>query len=139
MPVYSKNSKQKLLSCHPELQRLFFAVIEYYDCMILIGHRKKKEQDEAFRSNKSKFVFPDSNHNSMPSKAVDAIPWFRSEPHIRWDDIKKFYQFGGFVQGVSKVLGINIRWGGNWDMDDELHDQKFFDLVHFEVIEKHGN
>jgi len=139
MPFFSKNSEQKLLSCSDELKNLFFAVIKHYDCMILIGHRNKEEQNEAFRSKKSKLRYPNSKHNYIPSKAVDVIPWFKSEPHIRWDDIKKFYEFGGFVQGMAKALGLKIRWGGNWDMDDELHDQSFFDLVHFEVIENHGN
>lgn len=138
MPFFSKDSEQKLLSCHAELQRLFFAVIEHYDCMILVGHRNKERQNEAFRSKKSKLRYPNSKHNYIPSKATDAIPWFKSEPHIRWHDIKKFYEFGGFVQGIAKSLEIEIRWGGNWDLDDELHDQSFNDLVHFEVI-KNGN
>ena len=139
MPVFSKSSEQKLLTCRHELKDLFSAVIIHYDCKILIGHRNKKKQNEAFKSNNSKLVYPNSKHNCIPSKAVDAIPWFKSEPHIRWEDIKKFYQFGGFVQGMAKSLNLKIRWGGNWDMDDELHDQSFFDLVHFEVIENHGN
>lgn len=139
MPVFSKSSKKKLLTCRSELQALFFAVIEHYDCKILIGYRSEEEQNEAFKSKKSKLRYPNSKHNYIPSKAADAIPWFISEPHIRWDDIKKFYQFGGFVQGMAKALNLKIRWGGNWDMDDELHDQSFFDLVHFEVIEIHGN
>lgn len=137
-PIFSKTSEQRLLTCGPHLQTLFHAIIEYYDCMILIGYRNEKEQNDAFKSKKSKLRYPKSKHNFIPSRAVDAIPWFKNEPHIRWHDIKKFYEFGGFVQAMAKTLDIEIRWGGNWDMDDELHDQGFNDLVHFEVI-KNGN
>ena len=138
MPYLSANSKEKLLTCHGDLKLLFSEVIKFYDCKILIGHRGKGEQGEAFDSGKSKLNYPRSKHNKIPSEAVDVIPYFSKIPHIRWEDIKKFYEFGGFVQGIAKMLKIDIRWGGNWDMNDELHDQSFYDLVHFEVI-KNGN
>jgi len=138
MPYFSTNSKEKLLTCHRDLKLLFMEVIKFYDCKILMGHRIEEEQERAFESKKSKLHYPHSKHNFIPSRAVDAIPYFSKIPHIRWDDLKKFYEFGGFVQAIAKTLGIDIRWGGNWDMDDELNDQSFNDLVHFEVI-KNGN
>ncbi|MBA7607304.1 hypothetical protein ES703_14463 [subsurface metagenome] len=137
MPFFSRISKQRLSSCHPSLCSLFEEVIKYYDCLILVGHRNEKEQNEAYASKHSKLKYPESKHNKIPSLASDVIPWFENEPHIRWHDIKKFYEFGGFVQAIAKTLDIEIRWGGNWDMNDELHDQSFNDLVHFEV--KNGN
>jgi peptidoglycan L-alanyl-D-glutamate endopeptidase CwlK len=36
--------------------------------------------------------------------------------------------------GIAAKMGIKIRWGGDWDRDEELHDQTFFDLPHFELI-----
>jgi len=67
--------------------------------------------------------------------ATDAAPWFQEEPNIRWYDTKSFYHFAGFVLGIAAVMGIELRWGGDWDMDDDLHDQTFNDLVHFELKE----
>lgn len=133
MPSYSESSKTKLSQCHPDLQRLFNKVIENYDCSILVGQRNEEAQTKAFENDYSKKEWPTSFHNRKPSLAVDAAPWFKKEPHIRWNDTLKMYEFAGFVQATAKNLGIDIRWGGNWDMDDELHDQKFNDLAHFEL------
>jgi len=133
MPFYSKTSQDRLAQCHPDLQILFNAVIEHYDCMILVGQRNEEEQTKAFDGGYSKIEWPNGKHNRKPSLAVDAAPWFKKEPHIRWNDTMKMYEFAGFVQATAKNLGIDIRWGGNWDMDDELHDQKFNDLAHFEL------
>jgi len=30
-------------------------------------------------------------------------------------------------------MGLKIRWGGDWDMDTQTKDNKFDDLVHFEL------
>jgi len=30
-------------------------------------------------------------------------------------------------------MGIRLRWGGDWDGDTELDDNKFDDLPHFEL------
>ncbi|GAH70097.1 unnamed protein product [marine sediment metagenome] len=133
MPLYSETSKRRLYECHVDLQKIFFEVIKYYDCMILVGERNEEEQRIAFENDYSKKKYPESKHNIKPSLATDAVPWFKDVPHIRWDDMKKFYEFGGFVQAIAKTLGIEIIWGGNWDRDQELDDQKFYDLAHFEL------
>ena len=138
MPRFGTRSKQELATCHPLLQQLFNEVIKYYNCSILKGRRGKEEQNHLFASGRSKLRYPNSKHNAEegePSRATDVVPWFRNPPHIRWSDRNKFYEFGGFVQGIAQKMGIPIRWGGNWDMDDELDDQNFFDLPHFEIKE----
>lgn len=135
MPAFGKISKERLSTCHPDLQRLFEEVVKNYDCTILQGHRTKEEQDEYFRTGRSKVQYPNSKHNKMPSMAVDVAPYFKEQPHVRWENKEKFYHFAGYVQGVADQLGIKIRWGGNWDMDDELLDQTFFDLPHFELVD----
>jgi peptidoglycan L-alanyl-D-glutamate endopeptidase CwlK len=135
MSKFGKTSAARLATCHPKLQELFNEVVKNYDCSILQGERTKEEQDEYFRTGRSKVQYPNSKHNSSPSMAADVAPYFKESPHIRWEDKSKFYHFGGYVLGVADQLGIKIRWGGNWDMDDELHDQTFMDLPHFELVE----
>ena len=76
---------------------------------------------------------PQSKYNKTPSLAADVVPWFKNSPHIRWEDREAFYCFGGFVLGVAAEMGLTIRWGGDWDRDEYLHDQSFFDLPHFEL------
>ena len=37
------------------------------------------------------------------------------------------------VMGVAGELGIELVWGGNWDRDQELSDNGFDDLPHFQL------
>lgn len=133
MPNFGTRSQNNLATAHPDLQRLFNEVIKGYDCTVICGHRNQTDQDKAFHEGRSKVQWPNGKHNKQPSLAVDVVPWFKNKPHIRWDDSEKFYHFAGYVQGVADGLGINIRSGLNWDSDDELHDQTFFDGPHFEL------
>ena len=137
MPRFGAKSKRELATCHPLLQKLFNEVIKYYNCSILKGRRGKTEQNQLFAEGRSQLKYPNSKHNAKPGEpsfALDAVPWFINPPHVRWNDRNKFYEFCGFVQGIAKVMGIKIRSGSNWDMDDELDDQNFFDLPHFEIV-----
>ena len=133
MPKFSRRSKAELSTCVQDLQNLFNEVIKHYDCKVLCGTRGEEEQNKAYREGRSTKEYPNSQHNLYPSMAVDVAPYFAKKPHIRWDDTEKFYHFAGYVQAVADQLGIKIRSGLNWDMDDELHDQTLFDGPHFEI------
>ena len=130
MPKFSNRSKDKLSSCHKDLQILFNEIIKYYDCSIIEGFRSNKRQDELFHQGKSKLKAGQSKHNQNPSLAVDAIPY-----PINWNDKIKFYHFIGYVKATADQLGIKIRSGSDWDSDGDLNDQAFFDLPHFELID----
>jgi peptidoglycan L-alanyl-D-glutamate endopeptidase CwlK len=134
MPSFSQTSKRRLATCHPDLQKLFNKVIEHRDCTIICGYRTEGEQDEAYRTGHSQLKFPESMHNFNPSAAVDVMPYFDSEPHIRWNDVESTYNFIGYVQGIADELGIKIRSGSDWDIDLDFHDQSFMDLPHFELV-----
>jgi len=129
MPKFSKSSDDKLNTCHPLLQTLFREVVKHYDCTIICGHRGEKEQNEAFENGYSKLKFPMSKHNSMPSMAVDVMPF-----PINWSDKSRHLHFAGYVHAVADKLGIKIRWGGNFDGDKNL-DNGFQDRPHFELVD----
>ena len=40
--------------------------------------------------------------------------------------------------GVALGLGIEIRWGADWDQDYDIDDEKWRDWPHFELIKKEG-
>jgi len=136
---YSKISRHRLASCHIDLQNLFFEVLEHYDHSILCGHRGREEQEALFnvKPQRTKLQYPHSKHNKLPAMAVDVAPY-----PIKWDNehSNRFYCFAGFVLGVASQLkkqGVtshDIRWGGDWDGDQDFSDQNFNDLVHFELI-----
>ena len=136
MPKYSKTSKEKLMTCVPDLIRLFNEVIKGYDCTIIYGHRDVNEQFELFKKgrkevngvwiveNRSEIVtWKDgikklSKHNYYPSEAIDVVPY-----PIDWIDIGRFKEFVEYVRGVANSLDIKIRYGAEWG-----------DYPHYEVI-----
>lgn len=134
MPKYSKTSRGKLEACHDDLQTLFNEVIKYFDNSIICGHRTEEKQNAAFDKGYSKLKYPKSKHNKIPSMAIDAIPF-----PLSWDDHDRMRYFAGYVMGIAKVLKEagaiehDVRWGGDWDMDTDLADNTFHDLVHFEL------
>ena len=128
MPRFGRTSKKRLETCGEELQTLFKEVVKHFDCSVLVGYRGRNEQNTAFNSGHSKVKWPNGKHNKRPSFAVDVAPY-----PIDWDDRERFIYFGGFVKGCAFRMGIPLRWGGDWDSDNQLTDNKFDDLVHFEL------
>lgn len=132
---FSSTSKERLASCHHDLQVLFNEVIIHIDCTVIIGIRSEAEQNLAFKEGASDLEFPLSKHNRIPSQGVDVAPY-----PIKWKKIKRFYYFGGFVNGIADRLfaegkmSHRIRWGGDWDGDNDFSDQKLNDLVHFGLL-----
>jgi peptidoglycan L-alanyl-D-glutamate endopeptidase CwlK len=134
MAEYGMHSTAALATCCDHLQRLFNEVVRHRDNRILEGHRSNGRQDLMFAQGMSKLRAGESEHNQVPSNAVDAAPWFKSKPNIRWNDHKSFYRFVGFVEGVAAKMGLDIRVGADWDSDGEWWDQSFHDLPHFECV-----
>lgn len=128
MPKFSSRSTKRLETCDARLQKIFKKVIEGFDCTILEGHRGEEKQNAAFKKGNSKLKYPNGKHNSIPSVAVDVIPY-----PIDWEDRERMSYFAGYVIGCAKSMGITLRWGGDWDMDTKVKDNKFDDLVHFEL------
>lgn len=123
MPAFSDISKERLSTCHPDLQLLFNDVIQGWDCSILVGHRCEEDQNKACAEGKSHTPWPTSKHNSQPSMAVDVAPY-----PIDWSNIDRFRDFANYVQSRADALGIKIRWGGTFS--------RLSDLDHFELIEQ---
>ena len=147
MPSYSKNSDRHLKTATGSLQRLFDRVVTFYDNTIIQGWRPLSEQHALFNSGRSKVKR--GKHNEVPSQAVDSAPYINGripwpQTPTDWTDAKQrnayikdlnqFYHYGGFVLGVAAAEGIKIRWGGDWDRDNDLADQSFNDMVHFEDL-----
>lgn len=138
MYKFSKRSKDNLATASINLQRLFNEVIKEIDCTVICGHRSPEEQFELFkkgRENKNfKWVVVDkskivtnidgrakkSNHNYLPSRAVDVVPY-----PLDWNDIAAFKKLGEVVKRKAKELGIKISWGGDWQtLKDYPHHEE---------------
>lgn len=133
MPEFGSASRAALATAHPDLQRLFQEVIKYVDCTVLEGHRGKEAQDRAVAAGNSKTPWPHSKHNKVPAEAVDVVPY-----PVDWSNELRMIHFAGIVKGIAYRLGIRIRWGGDWNGDDDPQDDRHKKLLqdypHFELV-----
>ncbi len=149
MPSFGTKSLDELSTANMLLQNLFNVVIQYANCSILFGNRPQTLQFELFKkgrqlSSEGVWVITDkasvvtykdgyeklSMHNYTPSKAVDAVSY-----PIDWEDRDQAYYFAGIVKGIAIMMGINIRWGGDFNRNGQVGDESFKDLYHFELVE----
>lgn len=152
MSKFSPISSKRLAECHPDLQTVMFtAIIDTpSDFGIACGHRSVEEQERLFAERKSKVHGGKSKHNATPSLAVDIVPyvdgldvytWGRAG-HLRELDPKlitartqqAFFQCKEHIFAVAERLGVELRWGGDWDRDNDSADEKFIDMPHFELV-----
>ena len=128
MARFGKTSKKRLATCDERLRKVFNEVIKYVDCSILEGYRDERRQNKLFQEGKTKVQYPMGRHNSSPSRAVDVTPY-----PVDWDDRERQTLFAGFVLGIARSMDIRLRWGGDWDMDFKVMDNRFDDFPHFEL------
>jgi len=156
---YGRRSLERLATAHELLQHLMKRVGVHFPNTILEGGRTGGQQAKNVAKGVSKTM--NSKHVRSPAEAVDAAPdplgWpqagklkariervtgqLTDEQKVEvltlvgeyTKDVARWYYFGGFVLGTAQELGIDIRWGGDWDGDRDLDDQSFDDLPHFEV------
>lgn len=152
MPYYSRLSKKKLETCHPDIQTVFNYVIKYFDCTIIYGHRSTGLQFKLFKKGRIKirgiWVIEDegrivtncdgykklSEHRFNPSRAIDVIPY-----PIQWENTRRMLFFIGFVKGIARMLkdygtiDSEIISGRDWDDDTILTDQTFNDFAHYQI------
>lgn len=134
---YGKKSKKCFSQLHSDLQLIFETVLKDRDHTLTEGYRPEERQNEMFDKGLSKLKFPNSKHNTIPSMAVDAWPFVDGD--ISFDN-RQCYYFAGYVLAVADHLYKTgrishlLRWGGDWDRDNNIKDQSFNDLGHFELI-----
>lgn len=129
MPDLGRDSERQLITCDPRIQQVFREVIKHFDCKIIEGHRGQVLQHKAFMEGKSELDWPRGKHNSIPSLAVDVMPY-----PIHWKELDRMNYFAGFVMATALTLGIKMRWGKDWDGDTDLAEHKFQDGPHYELI-----
>jgi len=128
MYKFGSRSRKAMKNIHPDLKKILNEVIKHVDCSVLEGQRSQERQDKLYEQGRTKVKYPNGRHNDSPSNAVDVVPY-----PIDWDDRERFHLFAGFVLGIAKSMGINLRWGGDWNQNFEVDDNQFDDFPHFEI------
>lgn len=145
MPSFGADSKAIISKVHPELQRLFNAVVQEWDCKAIRGLATATEQHKLWLQGRGlpgpivtdkDGIINLSDHQKTVlingvnyGLALDIAPY-----PIQWGDTNRFYAFAGYVLGRAYDMEIKIQWGGDWDSDRDLHDQKLYDLDHFAIV-----
>ena len=130
MPYFGSRSRKNLATCDERLRKVLNEVIKHVDCSVIEGNRNEARLNKLYAEGKTKVMFPNGRHNHSPSRAVDVVPY-----RIDWVDRERVHLFGGVVLGTAKSMDINLRWGGDWDQDWYVHDNRFDDFPHFELKE----
>jgi hypothetical protein len=128
MPEFGLRSIRELSTCDERLQRIFNEVVKYFDCTVIEGHRGEEAQNKAFDEGRSKLKYPNGKHNKIPSLAVDVMPF-----PIDWKNNEQIAYFAGQVVATARTMGITLRWGHDFNMNNKLNDQKFIDAPHYEI------
>ena len=126
MPKFGKKSLTNLKGVNTKLVNVLNQTIKYFDFSVIEGLRDIETQKEYVEKGVSETL--KSKH--LEGRAVDIAPY-----PIDYDNIKRFIYLGGYILGVASELGVNLRWGMDWDMDTYVKDTKFIDAGHFEMVD----
>ena len=72
----------------------------------------------------------------LTGRAVDIAPY-----PVDWENLARFDYLAGAMFSYASMMGIKLRWGGDWDGNKEFGikgktkgTETFKDLVHFEIL-----
>ncbi len=131
MPSFGVRSLAHLSTCDPLLQQIAHEAMQDFDFAVICGHRDKEGQDKAVAEGKSKTPWPTSKHNAIPSQAMDLVPY-----PVDWKDRDSFTIMARVVLSAAEKLGIELRWGGDFNRDGDMTTNDAWDLPHFELVKK---
>lgn len=131
-------SRKNLEGLHPNLVAVVNRAIQLttQDFSVTCGVRTLAEQKELYAQGRTKpgqIVTWTLKSRHLPAadglgRAVDLAPY-----PIDWNNLLKFDAIAKAMFDASKVLGIPIRWGADWDQDGKPRERGETDSPHFEL------
>jgi len=100
------------------------------------GLRTASEQYDLFLKKKSKVDGTTNRSKHQEGLAIDVVAYVDGRP--RWEK-EYYYMLAGTILAVAAEKGLPLRWGGDWDSDNDFLDQTFNDFGHFEVANVNHN
>ena len=138
--LYGRLSRAVLVTLHPLLRELCVRALIENDHSLLRGVRTVDDQAAFVHQGLSKIM--DSRHlaggglsSHEPdypelSYAVDMAPYIGGRVSY---EARHVAYFAGCVMTLAAEMGIDLRWGGDWDSDGNQIEHAFWDGVHFEL------
>jgi peptidoglycan L-alanyl-D-glutamate endopeptidase CwlK len=128
--ILGQKSLDRLTGVHPDLVKVVKRAIEIteHDFSVIEGLRSIERQkllmeEGATRTLNSKHI----KQKDGFGHAVDLYPVGRPTP---WD---KTPIVAKAILSAAEELGVKVRWGGDWNMNGDSKDEKFYDSPHFEL------
>ena len=128
--VLSERSKKNLENVHPDLIKIINRCLSYgtVDFSVIQGQRSIEQHLQNIARGVSKISM--SKHCYHPACAFDFIMY----PFTGWTDAAGFDKVAKELVRAAKELGIPARSGGDWNMDGNFRNDRFYDGGHFELI-----
>lgn len=156
---FGESSTKQYNTLHPDLKIILDHVISVceVDFSLLEGYRSPEKQFGYFKQGRKQnssgewIVTEPSKvitnvdgyknvgkHNHYPSTAIDINVYVPDKPELIWDKVHLTYIAANMVRIADQLykegkITHKLRWGGNWDGDGDLADNKLYDLPHFEL------
>ena len=109
-----------------DLQAVLVETIKYVDISLIEGYRSVEQQRELLESGATKTL--KSKH--LTGEAIDFAPYNKG---IDYKKTQNFIYCAGIIMGIAFQLGIPLRYGGDWNRNNDLSDTTFLDLCHIEL------
>lgn len=106
------------------------------DFLVSEGKRTLKRQQELYakgRTTPGPKVTWTMQSKHLTGDAVDLVPFVDGKPD--WDNIKNFDEIYKAMMAAAKELGVELRYGGDWDRDGILREKGETDSPHFELAD----
>jgi peptidoglycan L-alanyl-D-glutamate endopeptidase CwlK len=125
-------SKNNLDGVHSDLVAVVERAISIseQDFTVIEGLRSRTRQRRLVDDGKSQTM----NSRHITGHAVDLAAWVGGTISWKVGGKTEYYQkIARAMFEAAEQLRIKIRWGGDWDMDGDQSDERFRDMVHFEL------
>jgi len=133
----SNRSLRRLEGVNPKLINLLLLAIKRtpvdFGVAWMGGLRTAEEQNQLFKEGYSQRDGYEKISNHQLGDAVDLNVFVGSK---MVESEKMLCLIAGVMFSCANELNIRVRWGGDWDEDGDIRDNKFNDMYHFEIINK---
>lgn len=134
--VWSERSRKALEGIHPDLLLVTnrALVLSPLDFTVLQGMRSQYQQAQ----NVKKGVSWTKNSRHLTGHAIDFVPFVNGK--IDFQNLDNFKIVADAFFQAAKELGIQIRWGGDWNENGNWKDEikrGVYDGGHIELSRKH--
>ncbi len=138
--ILGKRSKDNLVGVHPVLIQIVQRALELspVDFFVDCGVRTPERQAELYAQGRTKpgqivtwtlksnhFV----NQRTGFGHAVDLVPL-----PVDWSNVKAFDQVAQAMFQAASEVGVQLRWGADWDQDGKPRERGETDSPHFELV-----